>query len=623
VPADLASPPPRSAVTSTLASVIVVCWNSEDVLGRCLEHLFAQDYSNREIIVVDDGSNDGTVRVAEQAQQHGELTLVRSRRNRGCPHARNLGLLHAAGEIVAFVDADGFAAPHWLSAIVAAFGDDPEIGGVASTVFFEDNPLVVNGAGGIVNRQGWAADLAMNESYEGARIAGEALYPMGCGMALRRTALERVGPFDDRMLNYYDDVDYGERLWRAGYRVEVAPDAWIDHRVGTGGDPARKRLLCERHRMRVVLKHAPAGTLGAWATREARSLRAASTAIRNQKLRAIAWNLRHLPSALSSRRRLRDAPGVPDRLIDPSWGDAFPAGVALRLRPMPRRAGASIEMGDAAAEAQLLHGWFPSERIGERSYRWAAPHAAALVRLDAPVERLHLDYAHVPVDTGAIEVCIRRVGSKHVLRPVWSTSLSWQYIAHSVENHPVSLSPGDYEVVFRATRGWSDPPRETRALAFALSRLTFSRSFDIPAGGLEMTSPGAESQLVRGWFEVEESPARRYRWATGRAAAVVRLSQPARSARLSYCLPPRSIGSLRISLSPLGGQDESFSQVLGWHDSNWHEQKLALELDAGDYMVSFETEATWSNQQGHDWELWGENRSLGFALSALTFAPGR
>ena len=44
-------------------------------------------------------------------------------------------------------------------------------------------------------------------------------------MAVRRSALERVGPFDDRMLNYYDDVDYGTRLWRAGYRVVVAADA--------------------------------------------------------------------------------------------------------------------------------------------------------------------------------------------------------------------------------------------------------------------------------------------------------------------------------------------------------------------------------------------------------------
>ncbi len=72
---------------------------------------------------------------------------------------------------MAFIDADGFAAPSWLSQVVAAFAADATVGGVASTVFFDANPLVLNGAGGIVNRQGWAADLSMNESYERAQIA--------------------------------------------------------------------------------------------------------------------------------------------------------------------------------------------------------------------------------------------------------------------------------------------------------------------------------------------------------------------------------------------------------------------------------------------------------------------
>ena len=119
-----------------------------------------------EIIVVDDGSEDDTLGVAESKASLGEVTIVRSPRNRGCPHARNLGLAEAKGEIIAFIDADGFAALDWLRRLVDAFGEDATIGGAASTVFFEANPLVINGAGGSVNRQGWAADLGMNESYE-------------------------------------------------------------------------------------------------------------------------------------------------------------------------------------------------------------------------------------------------------------------------------------------------------------------------------------------------------------------------------------------------------------------------------------------------------------------------
>jgi GT2 family glycosyltransferase len=470
-------------------SVIVVCWNAAQVLGRCLDQLLAQDYPDYEIIVIDDGSSDETLAVAEAARGRGEVTVVSSPRNRGCPHARNLGLARAGGEIVAFVDADGFAAADWLREVVAAFGTDETVGGVASTVFYDANPLVMNGAGGTVNHQGWAADLSMNEPYERAQIACEALYPMGCGMALRRSAVDAVGPFDDRMLNYYDDVDYGVRLWRAGYRVVVASDAWIDHGVGGGGgDSARKGLLCERHRMRVVLKHAPPGVLGRWVTHEVRALRRAAWSARVRKLRAMAWNARHLLDTLADRRRLRGAPVPPDRLIDPSWGDGFPAGVLPALQPRSQDAGAAIDMADPRSAGQLSYGWFPCERVAGRNYRWAGEQAAALIRLLAPAKRLRLDYTHVPADIGGVEVRIRSLDSPKPLTPVWNTHLPWQEKARSIENHPLTLPAGDYEVVFSVAEGWAEPPLRIRSLSLAVASMAFEDSYDIDSGGLAMAS---------------------------------------------------------------------------------------------------------------------------------------
>jgi GT2 family glycosyltransferase len=603
-----------------LASVIVVCWNSAEVLGRCLDQLLAQDHPNYEIVVVDDGSDDNTVAIAEGARLRGELAIVRSPRNRGCPHARNLGLRHAKGEIVAFIDADGFAAPSWLSQLVSVFEADRTVGGVASTVFFDANPLVINGAGGIVNRQGWAADLSMNESYEQAEIVSEALYPMGCGMALRRSAIDQVGPFDDRMLNYYDDVDYGVRLWRAGYRVVVAPDAWIDHGFGQGGgDSVQKQLLCERHRMRVVLKHASAGSLARWAAHEARGLRQAKWPRRAVKLKAMTWNARHARSVVASRRRMRNAPRPPDRLVDASWGDGFPAGVAPRLTPRPERAVNSIDMADPQSEAQLIHGWFPAERVDRRSYRWAGVQAAALVRLEAPARRLHLDYAHVPVDIGGIDVVIRRLDSSAPLSSVWNARLSWQYLARSIENHPLALAPGVYEVVFSVRDGWSDPPAETRSLAFALANMSFDASFDIASGGLDMASPEVEGQLVSGWYEPEQSASRSYRWAPGHAAVLVRLAQSVSCVLLNYCLAPGGIGGMNISLRPVDGPEAVWSGRIPWHDGDWHEDSFPVELAAGDYVVAFDTDETWCNPNQQDRTLPPENRSLGVALSSLSF----
>jgi len=156
-------------------------------------------------------------------------------------------------------------------------------------------------------------------------------------------------------------------------------------------------------------------------------------------------------------------------------------------------------------------------------------------------------------------------------------------------------------------------------VAFALSSLTFADTFAVAPGGLDMTDAGAEEQLVNGWFEAEEGPVGRYRWGTGRAAAVVRLAEPAGAARLSYRLPPGPIGSLRIALTPLGTSRETWSTQLPWRDSEWREDSLALDLTAGDYLLSFGVDTTWSNPEGRDPAAGPESRALGFALSSLTF----
>ena len=606
---------PQSA---PLASVIVVCFNSQDTLARCLKQLLDQDHPNYEVIVVDDGSTDDTAAVAEAASSEGPLKLVRGTRNRGCPAARNLGLREARGEIVAFIDADGFAAPDWLSRLTASFAGDPWIGAVASTVFFDDNPLVLNGAGGTVNRQGWAADLSMNRSYEDVQLAREAVYPMGCGMAIRREALARVGPFDDRMLNYYDDVDYGIRLWRAGYRVVVAADAWVDHAAAIG-DSALKRLLCERHRMRVVLKHAPGRALGQWATNELRSLRASAIPVARQKLAAIAWNVRHLPSALACRRRERRSRDVPEALIDGSWGDAFPAGVPPRSTPKPEQARASVEMDDPRSADQLLHGWFPVERAGKRSYRWAAPHAAVLISLQAPARRMRLDHAHVPEDIGGVDLEIRRVDSEQPLAEVWRTRLRWQFLARSIENHALDLPAGEYEVVFTVANGWLEPPLRTRSLAFALAAIRFEHELELPPGGLDMSAPGVEDQLVRGWFEPEQEAGGSYRWSSKHAAALVRLTREVAGARLRYRMAPGFNGPVRVSFTRLGSSQPAASSQIAWREGEWHEDTLPAPLAPGDYLVDFDLEQTWSNPEQHDPEFPPENRTLGIALASLSF----
>lgn len=276
-------------------------------------------------------------------------------------------------------------------------------------------------------------------------------------------------------------------------------------------------------------------------------------------------------------------------------------------------------MAEPGSEDRLLYGWFPATQAKDgRRCRWASTDAAALIELKAPAMMLRLDCTHVPVNTGGVDIHIRRVNSEP-LESVWSAHLPWQYTERTVETHLLRLPAGDYEVLFHAREGWSDPPRETRLLALALARMSFEESYTPPDDGLDMSSPSIEEQLLSGWFETEQSPNRSYRWASGHAAAIVRLTGDARKARLSYRFPPGPSGEVRVAARAVDSSEVAWSACLPWRKGEWHEEALPLHLGPGDYEITFDAEATWSNPKQRDPELPPENRSLGFALSALSF----
>ena len=457
------------------ASVVVVNFNGEGVLARCLDHLVAQDHPSFEIVLVDDGSTDGSLEVASRYLASGKLTIVRSPSNRGCAAARNLGLCHAQGRIIAFVDADGYAAPQWLGHAVRALDRDSSVGAVASLVFFARNPLVLNGAGGTINRSGFGGDLCIHEPYEFARLPHEVVYPMGCGMVIKRAVLDRIGGFDPVYRNYYDDVDLGIRIWRSGYRIVLASEAWIDHDFGHSGGPSeKKRTLCERHRIRTVLKHFAVSSLPRWLAREIRSLADLSKDERRTRLRAAAWNLARLPELLLHRMRWAGLPRLPKNLIDPSWG-YLPtrAPDVLECAPEPEAAKSPLMLGMDDDSVALHYGWYFRERDRERTFRWANGNASLVLRAARPVHSVSLEYGFPPSSTGTVRVAIRSVDGEPTS---WEGILPHHDIPWRREAYPVQLAPGDYFVTFRSEQTWQETAPLGRALGFALANIAFEDS---------------------------------------------------------------------------------------------------------------------------------------------------
>ena len=135
-----------------------------------------------------------------------------------------------------------------------------------------------------------------------------------------------------------------------------------------------------------------------------------------------------------------------------------------------------------------------------------------------------------------------------------------------------------------------------------------------------MSAASVEQQLISGWFEAEDAPGGSYRWSSARAAAVVRLEHEAREVRMRFRLTPGRSGPLGVSLTPVASSEPSCTWEIPWQPGDWREETFPASLQPGDYRVDFDVAPTWSNVGQSDRELPPENRTLGFALAALSFA---
>jgi GT2 family glycosyltransferase len=422
------------------ATVVVVVRNGEAVIDRCLECLLVQDHADFEVIVVDDGSTDRTVERTEAHLDSGRVSIQRSR-GRGVSAARNTGLGAARGEVVAYIDADGYADRGWLRAASDALAADPSAGAVASMVFF-DGTRVLNGAGGTMDIRGYASDHCFGEPFEAAEPPSEALYPMGCGMVFRRRALEEVGGFDEAFVNYYDDTEVGIRLWRSGWQVVVVPGARIEHGYSHGSDPKRKELLTERHRIRTMLVHLDPSLVPRFLAGEAPWL-LIPTEARELKWRAWIWNLRGLAGAMAGRVRWSGAPPVPRRLLAPgrSW---FPA-----LTEPP--------------DGPWLYGWFEPAREDGHRFRWGAKRAGALLDSGGPAGGIEITYRLPPRSPGA-QIELRGTdASAPLARADLPATSAWR------TERLRGDCPAGCEIVL--TSPYAYPDRRRRQLAIAVAEL--------------------------------------------------------------------------------------------------------------------------------------------------------
>jgi GT2 family glycosyltransferase len=212
---------PEVQATWPKVSVVVCAYNAADTIDDCLTSLSALTYPNAEIIVVNDGSRDATGTIAKRYPKARVIDVP----NGGLSAARNIGWVHAAGEIVAYTDADVRVDPDWLTYLVQPIVSGGYVGSGGPNVVPPDDDWV---AQCVARSPGGPTHVLLND-----RVAE---HVPGCNMAFRRDALESVGGFNPVYLRAGDDVDICWRLQARGHEIGFAPSAlvWHHHRSSVG-----------------------------------------------------------------------------------------------------------------------------------------------------------------------------------------------------------------------------------------------------------------------------------------------------------------------------------------------------------------------------------------------------
>jgi GT2 family glycosyltransferase len=240
-----------------LASIIIVNYNGRSLLADCVQSV-RRYTSSYEIIVVDNASRDDSVDMVEPGP---DLRVIRLAKNTGFASASNIGIKASKSRNIVFLNSDTIVAPSWLDKLISVTKRYQKVGIV--------NPKLVRPGG-----RPWTLDSTGHVYFYGAGL----VYSRGhnepdsgqfdkfaelisCGFAcvlIKREVFEQVGLLDERMLFYYEDVDFGIRARIAGWRILYCPESVVYH-VGAGSTHENtKRILEVRSRayaLRVILKN--------------------------------------------------------------------------------------------------------------------------------------------------------------------------------------------------------------------------------------------------------------------------------------------------------------------------------------------------------------------------------
>ncbi len=309
---------------SPRVSVIIPHWNGREHLAVCLGALRRQTWADHEVLLVDNGSTDGSQAYVRHAFP--DVRLVELGENRGFTGACNAGYAAARGEFVLLLNNDTEADPHWIEVIVDTFDRHPEVGIVATKMLLFDQRDHFHSAGDFYRVDGIPGNRGVWQRDTGQYDREEPVFgACGGAAAYRRAMVEEIGFLDDAFFFSCEDVDISWRAQLTGWGVRYAPGAVVYHKLkASGGSGTTGSYHDGRNFLYVIWKNYPGGLLRRHAghilrgqlaiSREA--LRAWRGPAARARLRGQLAGLAGLFRMLPARRRIQAARRVDDATLE-------------------------------------------------------------------------------------------------------------------------------------------------------------------------------------------------------------------------------------------------------------------------------------------------------------------
>jgi GT2 family glycosyltransferase len=287
------------SMDNPLVTVLIVTWNRKDDVLEAVRSVYAQSYRPVEVLVVDNGSTDGTLDAL--AQTYPQARSIALGENAGASAGRNAGIAAARGDIIFLLDSDASLGPDTLTSAVSKLQSEPAVGVIACKI--------VNAATKQLDRHaGWA--FSEKDRADQDRPWRAYRFSEG-GAAVRREVFERAGDFWDRLFFGREGEELSLRIWDAGYGILYWPEAIVYHRVSPLQSFSRpeKEYYDLRNSLYIGLARYPWWMLLAFLP-----LRLGASLVRGVRRRYLRYTvkalldvLRHAPALLRERRPVKSS----------------------------------------------------------------------------------------------------------------------------------------------------------------------------------------------------------------------------------------------------------------------------------------------------------------------------